>query len=207
MERPLTGEPLAVDLVNTRWHSAGGDRDLFATAEGFDEWLRQHDFTAPADEKARRVLLSTRDTLQRAFTGEVGAEDEVNAILARAFIVRSIHDGRVREQPMFAQEEWRTAWLIADDYARLRQAGEQSIRQCDGTSCILYFYDPSLRRRWCSMARCGNRAKARRHYTRRNGSGESSVDAEGMSGVTAQDQIASEDRGRQRHDGLSFRET
>ncbi|WP_245997945.1 CGNR zinc finger domain-containing protein [Nocardia pseudobrasiliensis] len=25
---------------------------------------------------------------------------------------------------------------------------------------------PSGRRRWCSMATCGNRAKARRHYDR-----------------------------------------
>jgi predicted RNA-binding Zn ribbon-like protein len=32
----------------------------------------------------------------------------------------------------------------------------------------LYFYDtsPKRSRRWCSMATCGNRAKAARHYAR-----------------------------------------
>jgi predicted RNA-binding Zn ribbon-like protein len=37
--------------------------------------------------------------------------------------------------------------------------------------CILFFYDTlrSGRRQWCSMAGCGNRAKARRHYARSHG--------------------------------------
>ena len=37
--------------------------------------------------------------------------------------------------------------------------------------CVLRFYDASRggRRQWCSMAACGNRAKARRHYARARG--------------------------------------
>jgi predicted RNA-binding Zn ribbon-like protein len=34
---------------------------------------------------------------------------------------------------------------------------------------VLYFFDPTGRRRWCSMAGCGNRAKAKRHYARSAG--------------------------------------
>jgi predicted RNA-binding Zn ribbon-like protein len=37
---------------------------------------------------------------------------------------------------------------------------------CEARECGWIFYDSSRsrRRRWCSMAICGNRAKARRHY-------------------------------------------
>ena len=43
------------------------------------------------------------------------------------------------------------------------------IRQCE--MCTWLFIDPSSskRRRWCSMALCGNRAKVQRHYYRSRG--------------------------------------
>ena len=68
----------------------------------------------------------------------------------------------------------------ADDDARLAlhaaaAAGEQlvtsplvgCVRACPGAGCGWLFADPRRRRRWCSMAVCGNRAKARRHAERR----------------------------------------
>lgn len=43
------------------------------------------------------------------------------------------------------------------------------IRRCTGTNCTLIFADasPSGRRRWCSMERCGNRAKVRGFRSRK----------------------------------------
>jgi predicted RNA-binding Zn ribbon-like protein len=37
------------------------------------------------------------------------------------------------------------------------------VRRCAGNDCLLTFVDTSRpgRRRWCSMERCGNRAKVR----------------------------------------------
>jgi len=49
------------------------------------------------------------------------------------------------------------------------------VRKCANPRCILYFRDTSRtrRRRWCSMAVCGNRMKVaahtRRHGRRRSG--------------------------------------
>jgi predicted RNA-binding Zn ribbon-like protein len=42
------------------------------------------------------------------------------------------------------------------------------IRQCANEKCLWLFIDASksATRRWCDMASCGNRAKARRHYLR-----------------------------------------
>ena len=40
------------------------------------------------------------------------------------------------------------------------------IRSCPGRNCGWLFLDPANRRRWCSMATCGNREKVRRHAAR-----------------------------------------
>jgi predicted RNA-binding Zn ribbon-like protein len=41
------------------------------------------------------------------------------------------------------------------------------IRACPGRRCGWLFLDPRGRRRWCTMATCGNREKARRHAASR----------------------------------------
>lgn len=40
------------------------------------------------------------------------------------------------------------------------------VGRCPGAGCGWLFLDPSGRRRWCTMATCGNRAKVRRHHER-----------------------------------------
>ncbi|MFI7632863.1 CGNR zinc finger domain-containing protein [Nonomuraea sp. NPDC049400] len=42
------------------------------------------------------------------------------------------------------------------------------MRACGSGRCALRFVDRSQagNRRWCSMSRCGNRTKARRHHLR-----------------------------------------
>ena len=44
----------------------------------------------------------------------------------------------------------------------------ERIRECAADNCALVFYDESRsnNRRWCSMRRCGNRAKVRSHRAR-----------------------------------------
>lgn len=44
------------------------------------------------------------------------------------------------------------------------------VRLCEGQTCTLWFHDTtkSHARRWCSMAVCGNRAKAAAHRARRS---------------------------------------
>jgi predicted RNA-binding Zn ribbon-like protein len=41
-----------------------------------------------------------------------------------------------------------------------------AVGACPGTGCGWLFTDPRRRRRWCSMAACGNREKVRRHAER-----------------------------------------
>ena len=58
---------------------------------------------------------------------------------------------------------------IAEATGRLLvEADPRRIRRCEGSGCGLWFLDTSRggRRRWCSMATCGNRAKVARHSRR-----------------------------------------
>jgi len=109
-------------------------------------------------------------------TGEV--RDHLNAILAadRRFPRIGIDDdGR----PVVAERRsWRTpAQLLvppAEAAAQLLTSGDRElVRPCEGEACTLWFYDRtrSHRRRWCSMATCGNRAKARNHRQRETRAG------------------------------------
>jgi predicted RNA-binding Zn ribbon-like protein len=49
--------------------------------------------------------------------------------------------------------------------------GDESLRVCAAGDCGIRFADrsPARNRQWCSMRRCGNRTKARRHYARTAG--------------------------------------
>jgi predicted RNA-binding Zn ribbon-like protein len=62
------------------------------------------------------------------------------------------------DQPLLA-----VAWAAAD---LLTTVGPARVAACPGDGCGWLFHDPRGRRRWCSMAWCGNRAKARRHSAR-----------------------------------------
>jgi predicted RNA-binding Zn ribbon-like protein len=59
--------------------------------------------------------------------------------------------------------------VVAESMARLICEGDFTlIRKCANPGCTLWFYDrtKSHARRWCSMALCGNRAKAAIHRRR-----------------------------------------
>jgi predicted RNA-binding Zn ribbon-like protein len=171
MQRPLTGEPLALDLINTVWMRRGVPCDALATVADLADWLRERGLppeavAASATEPVRATLVHTRGVLQAMVDGDPGAEDALNAVLARGVVLRSIHDQATQERVAFADPSWELAWRAADDYLRLLEHGRASIRRCEHPACILWFHDPTGRRRWCSMAGCGNRAKAARHYAR-----------------------------------------
>ena len=62
---------------------------------------------------------------------------------------------------------------IAESMADLLCYGNLDyLRNCENPPCFLYFYDTTKnhKRRWCSMAVCGNRAKAAKFYQRQKGS-------------------------------------
>ncbi|WP_330457862.1 CGNR zinc finger domain-containing protein [Streptomyces sp. NBC_00820] len=169
--RPLTGEPLALDLLNTRWNTEGSGRDLLDDAEGLAVWLAANglDGAHPAGPDVLRHLRQAREALRTAVDGSPreGAP-LVDAVLAHGRVrVRLTADGAA-EEPEFADPSWGPAWLAARNYLDLLAKAPDRIRVCAHETCVLHFFDTSRNgtRRWCSMAACGNRAKASRHYAR-----------------------------------------
>jgi hypothetical protein len=151
--RPLTGEPPAIDLLNTAWIEDGVARDLLREPGGIETWGH-----AGADPVA---LGEARAAIRAALGGDFA---RLNAVLAHGRIALSAAPAPV-ERVEVDEERWRLPWLAARDFLSLERA---RVHACAGEGCVLHFYDTSRngKRQWCSMAGCGNRAKARRHYER-----------------------------------------
>lgn len=128
--------------------------------------------TAAAAVYGRAVDL--RLALYRLFTHAIDVADlaVLNAELAAAPARTQLamrdeqltwHDDRAHEP--LAQILWIVAWSATD---LLVSDKRRRVRECAGAGCTWLFFDssPNRSRRWCSMADCGNRAKARRFYGR-----------------------------------------
>lgn len=164
--RPLVGEPLALDLLNTMWMSEDGPRDLIADAPGLRCWLAANDLDGrcAADDQTRVALIDARAAILRAVAD--GSAEELNSVLDRGRVRRVLAETGPREEADVADAEWLPGWLAADNLLKLMAEAPGRIKSCAHPHCILWFYDTSKNgtRRWCSMAVCGNRAKAARHY-------------------------------------------
>lgn len=166
--RPLIGEPLALDLLNTTWMSAAGPQDLLADLAGLQCWLAANALSnrCAADEKTRVALVKTRAAILRVVSAEVDAADGLNAVLGRGRVRRILGESGPLDEAEVSESSWLPGWLAADNLLRLLAETPMRIKHCAHPHCILWFYDTSKNgtRRWCSMSICGNRAKAARHY-------------------------------------------
>ncbi|MFB7662769.1 CGNR zinc finger domain-containing protein [Kitasatospora sp. NPDC056138] len=174
--RPLTGEPLSLDLLNTRWRSPVAE-DLLDTLAGYRIWLSSVGLAdrCTADAAGLGATLAARSALAEAvLAAEEQREAELaplNEVLGHGRLIRRLTQAGPEETVEVDGPEWLAGWLAADDYLALLNQGAQRIKRCAHPSCVLHFHDVSQngRRRWCSMAVCGNRAKAARHYVKVNG--------------------------------------
>lgn len=172
--RPLIGEPLALDLLNTELMAAGHAVDLFAAPHGLTRWFDAVGIDAPYSEPVHRALVEARDAIRGVVTAQTGAHERLNRVLGRGRVAVAIdQDGSVARTVEVSAPAWRPAVLAAMNLVELLDTAPDRIRRCDHPSCVLWFLDSTRNgtRRWCSMAGCGNRAKAQRHYERSRSSG------------------------------------
>ncbi len=164
--RPHVGEPLALDLLNTRWVSPEGPKDLLSDVAGLRCWLHANDLAdrCPADEASRVAVVRTRDAILGVLTD--GSADELNYVLDHGRIRRRLAESGPEEVAGVARREWLAGWLAADNLLQLLAESPGRIKQCAHEHCVLWFYDTSKNRtrRWHSMSTCGNRVKAARHH-------------------------------------------
>ncbi|GLY68156.1 hypothetical protein Atai01_47750 [Amycolatopsis taiwanensis] len=162
-ETPLD-EPLLLDLLNTTPIVDGAQRDDLADAEAGRRWLTAHD--QPASDAEWHAILDARAALQNVVRG-----DEVPASLAR--FVDGVYyraslagDGVAWNLDLPKGRSAAARAVLTWDALRVSSPGR--LRPCANPECRLFLIDHSKpnRARWCSMAACGNRMKARRHYQR-----------------------------------------
>ncbi len=171
--RPLLGEPLPLDLLNTYWIQAGVLQDLLATLAGTRLWLRSTDVD-PADkprrvtEAHRHALRLTRDAIQHIAEqpGDLAARAAFNQVLSHGHRTPRLDPTGPRNSVTIDDPAWLVPWLAAETYLDLLVTRPDRIRQCQHPQCVLWYLDTSRSgtRRWCSMALCGNRTKAQRHH-------------------------------------------
>jgi predicted RNA-binding Zn ribbon-like protein len=122
--------------------------------------------TRPALAHAKQLREAIWDLADATADGEplpAPAVDELNRWAARPTLVPRVGlDGR-GEWARGTTAEQALAEIARDAVALFTGPLAARVRRCEGVRCALIFADASRsgRRRWCSMQRCGNRAKVR----------------------------------------------
>lgn len=157
-------EELLLDLLNTTPMVDGVPRDSLQDKALARVWMRERGI--PATTAERVALIEVRSILQAVIRGQ-----QTPAALQPNLTAVSL-------QPTATATglDWHLATIGANTGAvravlawdALRIVGSGRLRPCANPECRLFFIDRSKPNtaRWCSMATCGNRMKARRHYRR-----------------------------------------
>jgi predicted RNA-binding Zn ribbon-like protein len=172
--RPVTGEPLALDLANTEWGLGQRYRDYFADLEGVQVWLEEVGIPqgAASLEEIRAALLPVRQAIKTLlYTPEnLPARAVLNHALALGRLGLTFGPQGV-EETLEVADAARAGWLVARNYLELIANQADRIRKCANSKCVRYFLDTTRNhsRQWCSMQLCGAREKSKRHYQKRLG--------------------------------------
>ena len=161
-------EPQTADYLLSYRHLAVLADDLGVTPPGaLPELLAADERDPAATAKVLRTTARFRAHLFRLLTAESPDPSDVSAFrrtvaeaMAAAELVRGA-DGLLAWQPAPGAAQPLHGFALAA--ADVVGAGAKGVGRCPGTGCGWLFLDPSGRRRWCIMAVCGNRAKARAH--------------------------------------------
>ncbi|QFG23678.1 ABATE domain-containing protein [Actinomadura sp. WMMB 499] len=181
------GGRCSVDLLNTVRDRVRGGRETLRTPGELAGWLARAGF--PGVESADSGDLDAARRLRDAIDAVVLAAAEGRPLPGPEVGVVNEAAGAVPLAPRLTVDDAGAPAIVpsgpavATALARLAvdaielAAGPEAgrLRVCAADGCALRFVDrsPARNRQWCSMRRCGNRAKAGRHYARGRRSGGS----------------------------------
>ena len=178
----LASDP-SLDFLNTEWPTASGKEDFFETDEDVFTWLGQAGLAPDRVQEVRptgallraaRALRAVLRTLVEARkAGKVPDFSDLNAFLvaaqshpqliwtkSKSVALKTVRTADTAEE-ILAPVALKAAELFSTaDFRRVRRCGEQT--------CVHWFLDTTRpgRRRWCSMATCGNRLKVKSYRQR-----------------------------------------
>ncbi|WP_255545942.1 MULTISPECIES: CGNR zinc finger domain-containing protein [unclassified Nesterenkonia] len=130
------------------------------------EFARSWGGTSTGEELVQ--LRSARNALQSVIRGDQpsGIEELAGIVEAAVRTPRVTRDGVVWE--LEAPDDDRLAVGVVLAWSSVVEEFPGRLRACANSECNLFLVDHSRpgTARWCSMARCGNRMKARTHARR-----------------------------------------
>lgn len=192
----LVGGRISLDFVNSEGGTRNGPPEWIATYGDLLAWSvhagaieadladRLGKRAADAPEEAARIAeraVRLREALYRVFVAAMDGEEpagedlaivdeELGAALSHLRIAPAgAPDGPWRWRFEGEEQLGRVLWPLVRDAADLLVSDELArLGECSGEDCAWLFVDQSRNhsRRWCDMAVCGNRSKARRYYER-----------------------------------------
>lgn len=185
---------LSLDYINTEIIENGAPKDLLADFTDFAAWAASADLLGKLEAKKlvadwngrneteavfaqalifRKVLRGMFADLAAGKTVEKAAIAAINYEIQNQSGTMEIRQTENGFEKLFRADFREPRALlapIAESAADLLCYGNPIyLKKCEASDCILYFYDTTKNhsRRWCSMAGCGNRAKAAAFYRRR----------------------------------------
>lgn len=168
----VTGHP-SLDLCNT----TPCGRELLVHAGDLGEWMTMARLTVSrplVTDTDLAVARGVRDQLRRAFLARDRAAvahavaEWLNGTPGRLMVDRETLEWQ------FIPDGMSSCCLmvpVALDAIRIAREAMDRVRECAGENCNVVYLDTSRNRsrRWCSMERCGARAKASAYYQRHRG--------------------------------------
>ncbi|MFD7439720.1 CGNR zinc finger domain-containing protein [Streptomyces sp. NPDC059861] len=156
-----------LELLNSTPLISGAVQDELADPEAAERWQQAHGGTGTVDEL--RNLMQARDALQDVVRGTRPATSLAPLLEGVTSRPRLSCEGVSWELDAPAERRLAVEAVLA--WSEAQQALPGRLRPCANPECRLFLIDRSKtnKARWCSMAVCGNRMKARRHYQRTKG--------------------------------------
>lgn len=172
----FVADNIALDFINTAYGVGDQQHDCLHDDEAVLAWLKAAGLMAEQCHpeavpgllaQARALRLGARAVVDAAMTGAHADLGVINQVLEAGRPVSCLQwDGAAQAFHIVTRPKDTSPasllWPVADALVGLVTGDKfEFVRQCEAHDCILLFHDlsKSHRRRWCSMATCGNRMK------------------------------------------------
>jgi predicted RNA-binding Zn ribbon-like protein len=159
------------EFVNTVHYEQGAVEEQLDSPAALAGFLAEHDLgrvdVKPAD---LRRALEVREALRNVMGANNGEQldpasvDLLNRAAARAKVVAAFDDNASwRIEPVSNGVDRALGQMLATVFRSMSDGSWERMKACGNPDCRWAFYDGSKNRsgRWCEMASCGNRMKAR----------------------------------------------
>jgi predicted RNA-binding Zn ribbon-like protein len=171
----LVGGRLSLDLINTvSWPGTEREHDWLDSAGNLLRWLRAVEL-APVKERSvelkqvmqlRSELTEVLRPLAHQEKPARAAVEELNRRIEQANARRHIDPGTLEWVWKAPEDAVQALAPVVLDAADLISSDRERLRFCPACDWLFEDQTRNGQRRWCDMADCGSRDKARRYYRR-----------------------------------------